>query len=355
MDIVLLGEFSGFNKNLNEGLRALGHNSRVIASGDGWKNIDVDILIKQNNNNIIEKLKYRYKWYHVLSNIKKYDIVQLINPWILRLKFFPSYYIIKSLLRNNKKTFLSAAGDDAYYWKYGRKQLRYGPFEDSLKYDIKKNKSVCEKPDFIAFNQFIADNCKGIIPISYEYAISYKIHNNCRKFIPLPINTDSISYSPNIVRDKIVIFHGLNRYGSKGTRFIEKAFKILQEKYPHDLELIIDGKMPLNIYLDVMRRTNVVVDQTYGYSCGMNAIYALAMGKIVMGGAEPESLALLGVDKSPIINILPDVDDIVRKVEWILDNKNNIEKIGYEGRAFVEENHNYIKIAEQYIDVWNNF
>ena len=204
------------------------------------------------------------------------------------------------------------------------------------------------------FNQWIIEKVSGVIPIMYEYEVGYASVPNRLPTIPIPINIDKIPYEENKVRKKLVVFHGLNRYEFKGTRHVEEAFEVLARKYPNDLELVIDGKMPLNDYLAVMRRTNVVIDQTYSYSCGMNAIYALAMGKVVLGGAEPESLISLGVDSTPVINLKPNAQSIIEKIEQLLEKRNQFEQLGYESRKFAEEVHDYKKIAQQYIDTWSS-
>jgi hypothetical protein len=354
MKVLLLGEYSGLYKNLSEGLRVLGHNVKIVSDGDSWKHIDSDIVLSKLNQTIIGKIKYRINMYQILSKITGYDIIQLINPFFIPVHYFPRYKIIKKLLNNNTRLFLSAAGDDAYYWKYGRKILYAGYFEDNLKYDLKRDSCSLEANSEFNFNKYVADNCSGIIPIMYEYETVYRSHNNCCKTIPIPMNVEKINYSPNRIKDKIVIFHGLNRYGCKGTRFVEEAFEILKKKYPNDLELIINNRMPLNDYLQMMDRVNVVVDQTYSYSCGMNAIYALAMGKVVMGGGDPVSFSSLGIKETPVVNILPNVKDIVDKVEWLLENRYHIEEIGYQGRILVENIHHYVKVAQQYVSVWND-
>jgi hypothetical protein len=354
MKILLLGEYSGLYKNLSEGLCVLGHDVKTVSFGDGWKKIDSDIILPALNPSITGKIKYRINMYHLLSKITGYDIVQLINPFFIPTRYFPKYRIIKKVINANTKLFLSAAGDDAYVWKYGRNILHHLYFEDTLRYDIKSEHCFFEEDSGFDFNKYVADNCSGIIPIMYEYEVVYRNHNNRCKTIPIPMNTKKVCYSPNRIKNKIVIFHGLNRYGSKGTRFIEEAFKILHEKYPNDLELIINNRMPINNYLQVMDRVNVVVDQIYSYSCGMNAIYALAMGKVVMGGGEPIALSSLGIKETPVINILPSVANIINKVEWLLENKDSIEEIGYQGRMLVENVHDYVKVAQQYINVWNS-
>jgi len=187
----------------------------------------------------------------------------------------------------------------------------------------------------------------------YEYEVSYSSASNRLATIPMPVNTDKIKYIPNKVGKKLVVFHGLNRYGAKGTHYVEEAFRVLAERYPNDLELIIDGTMPLNEYLEVMARTNVVLDQVNSYSCGMNAIYALAMGKVVLGGAEPESLASLGVEQSPVVNVKPNAKSIIEQIELLLKNRDEFESLGCQARKFAQDVHGHIKVAQTYVDAWN--
>ena len=65
-----------------------------------------------------------------------------------------------------------------------------------------------------------------------EYKTCYEDHKKLLNFIEMPMNSEEISFFENDVKDKIVIFHGLNRYGFKGTRHIEAAFKILEKNIP---------------------------------------------------------------------------------------------------------------------------
>jgi len=353
MKILLLGEFSALHKNLKEGLVALGHDVDIASSGDGWKNIPRDIDLCVDGNYITRKIKRIQKLYELTHLVKNYDIVQLVNPFIFYSKFMPNIYFHKILIKNSKKFYLLAAGDDAYFWTNGRKKLKYGPFDDFLKYDLNGSKTFyMETKKAFKFNQFIADNCDGIIPIMFEYETSYENHKNLKKVIPIPMNTKKINYQENKITEKMVVFHGLNRYGFKGTRHVEEAFQILKNKYPNQLELIIDGKMPLEKYLEVMNKTNVVIDQTNSYSLGVNGIYAMAMGKVVLGGAEPESLKSLGVTQSPAINIKPTAQSIVEEIEKLLKKKHKIKEIGEESRKFVEKVHGHIKVAKKYLEVW---
>ena len=124
------------------------------------------------------------------------------------------------------------------------------------------------------------------------------------------------------------------------------------EKYPNDLELIIDGQIPLNDYLDIMKRSNIVIDQTSSYSLGMNGLFALAMGKVVLGGAEKEGLDSLRIKESPVINILPSQESIVNAIEILIKNKSEISTLGEIGRKFIETHHCSLKIAMQFEQTW---
>lgn len=353
MKVLLLGEFSALHKNLKEGLVELGHETVVAAYGDGYKKVPVDISFDSNWSAFLGSIDRRVKPFLKLPLLKGFDIVQLVNPFIFPKSFFPREFFFGNLIKSNEKFFLLAAGSDSYFWRYGRKELEYGPFEDFLKFDLKKKSHYMDSEESFAFNTKLVNLSNGVIPIMHEYEVSYKALQEKRlNSIPIPMNMNKILYKENKVSCKLTIFHGLSRYGFKGTRHVEEAFDYLRRKYPSDLELIIDGGMPLKLYLDVMSRTNVVIDQMNSYSLGVNGVYALAMGKVVMGGAEPESLKSLGVTTSPVINLKPNARSIIYEVEKLLDNRNGIRDLGFNSRQFAEKVHGHVKVAQQYIDTW---
>lgn len=97
----------------------------------------------------------------------------------------------------------------------------------------------------------------------------------------------------------------------------------------------------------LVSRINVILDDANSYSIAMNGLFALSMGKIVMGGAEPEGNGELGISNvNPVINIEPNVDQICSQIEYIIHNREKIEEWGCLSRKFVEEYHNPIDIAK---------
>lgn len=353
MKILLFGEFSGLHNNLKEGLIELGHEV-VIASGkDGFKDISNDINLDPVFSGFLGKIESRLKPFIKLHKFVGFDIVQIINPFYPNSKFFPKEFFYFLLRIFNKKFFILGAGSDAYFWKYGKETMRYSPFEDWLKYDIQNDFFYMQSINAFNYNRRIVDKSNGLIPVMYEYDSCYKKSSKKLNLIPLPVNLKSISCDPNNIKDKIVVFHGLSRYGFKGTRHVENAFKVLKEKYPNDLELIINGKMPLKEYLKALKQSNIVIDQVNSYSLGMNGLFALAMGKVVLGGSEKESLKSQGIKNSPVINVLPSKESIIEAIDLLVKDKNKILSIGERGRKFVETHHCALKIAKKYENTWN--
>ncbi len=353
MKVLLFNEYSGVHKNLKEGLARLGYEDVHIASaGDGWKKIESDICLSWNGRNAAEKI---INYVHSLLKIAKmidYDILQFISPFYFRSSLLCNEYVFKYLIQRNSKSFLYASGCSSIYYEIANSRLSYAPCPACKRTDQEKGVCRFENEDSRAWNYRFMDQIDGIIPSMYEYAEGVRNDPKTCRTIPLPINTDNICYKENVTQGKLVIFHGMNRVGFKGTPIIERALKQLKQKYPNDIDVIVDGQMPLNDYLRVIERANVIVDQVNSYSYGMNAIYSMALGKVVLSGCEKECLAELGLEEAPIINILPDEKDIITKIESLIESRQNIIQLGAASRAFVERIHHYVKVAEQFSNLW---
>lgn len=354
MKILLVGEYSNLYTYLRDGFKALGHEAILASGEDGFKSLKSDININYHGNNVIEKIKSLASLIIKSRVFVGYDVVLLVNAQFTR-NLFVTKLFYAFLLRKNKKVFLTAAGDDSLYFDYWKKNS-YKEFELYLegitKYDGYNHRVSWGKKKSIKWNRNLSGKVSGIIPIMYEYHKVYSEFSNCFNSIPMPINVDKVHYSENNLKgNKIVVFHGLNRFGAKGTTYVKEAFDILQRKYPNHLELIIDGKMSFDKYLQVLKRANVVVDQTHSFSLSMNALISMAMGKVVLGGATPESNIEMEYEINPAINITSDPNSIVNAIEFLLENIDEIPKIGYQSRLFIEKNHSYINIAEKYINI----
>ena len=350
MKILLVGEFSGLHRELKKGLIELGHEVTVMSAGDGWKEVECDIRIPSGIS-LKSKIKALVSQFRLIWSIKGYDIVQFIYPHIFNR--LVNAYFIDCLIKQNKNAFLIAAGSDAFYWKDYKKKFRYSPHNDNNIID-NNNKKI---PKWLEnWNNKIILKVNAIIPVSYDYRVGYVGIKNLAPTIPLPILVKDFKpyfYKEN--KNKIKILYGVSRPGFKGSRYIEPALELLIKKYPEEVEVIKIIRVPFTVYIDLVADVDIVVDQALSYSYGMNALLCASMGKVTLSGAEPECLTEFNVTESPIINILPSINDIFNKLEILIKNRNLIAILSKESRFYVEKVHDAKIVAKQYISTWNKF
>lgn len=349
MKILLFEDFSGYHATLKEGIKSLnlGHHVALASSGDGWKKTggaDIDL-----------GGKFSYHFNLMLKNklLAGYDVVQFMSP-ILRYELlgpWDSRYFLSKIRDQNDRSFLMSAGCNAYRWR-AINQLRYHPYEDCRVHEINGKKFWFERPEYVNWNVKFSESVNGVIPDGIDYLLGYSGERNIRSPIYCGVNTDRIPYKSNIVKKKLVVYHGVSRYGFKGTQYIEKAFNNLNRKYKNEIECIIGPALPLTNYLKLLENINVLVDETSLYAPYMNAVFGMAMGRVVMGGSEPEYLKDLEISQSPVINILPNSKDIETKIEKILASKGEIEGMGFYSREFVEKHHSHKKMARSFLAQW---
>lgn len=173
--------------------------------------------------------------------------------------------------------------------------------------------------------------------------------------IPNPINLNKIAFIENRPKSKIKIFHGINvsNYTKKGTRFFEEALSIIQKKYPDAVEIVTTKDVPYNQYINLYNNCHILLDQVYSYDQGFNALEAMAKGKVVFTGAEQEWLDYYNIEKDTVaINAVPDHKAIAHKLEWLILNPGEIQKISKNARQFIEQHHNYLLNSQRYLDAW---
>ena len=357
LNILLLGEYSNYHNNLAVGLKELNHNVVLANAGDHYKNFyrDIDLSYKSKNK-FSTNIKRIWIENTNINSLKNFDIVQIINPNVFS-RFGNNIQLFKKILANNDKVFLSAVGDDYFYWKaYRDGKFKKSPHPGAL-IDENKKTSIWEtSTGLINATKFLAENVNGIIPGSVSYLIPYRNHSNCRNVILQPLNVSKIEFKENQFNEKIVFFHGaqIGRYGFKGTHAIDEAMYKAAGKYKSDIIYKRSDSLPYNQYLETINETNVLIDQANSNEPAMNALIGMAKGKIVMGGCEDIFLKTHELKHPPLINITNDAKQIGSQVEWILDSKKEFMKLSIEGRAYVKDNHDATQIAQKFIKEWTS-
>ena len=378
MRILLVGEYSRLHNSLKEGLLQLGHDVVLLGTGDGFKNYPSDILVKltvfskpffKAIAKIFDKLfgiqlielEYYYKLKKIIPTLRDFDVVQLINEQSLKTSPKHEIELISKLINQNKNLFLLSCGTDYISVKHALdKKFRYSiltPYHEneSLRKDYRFILKYVSKP-YKKLHDFLFDNIKGVIASDLDYHIPMLGNPKYLGLIPNPINTDKIKYIPLKISEKVIIFHGINRmnYTKKGNRFFEEALGIIKDKYSDKVEIIIAENMPYDQYIKALNNCHILLDQVYAYDQGYNALEAMAKGKVVFTGAEQEWLDQYSLKESSVaINALPNVNYLAEKLSWLIDNPNSILEISENARTFIENEHQYVDIAEKYLEQWN--
>ena len=378
MKILLLGEYSRLHNSLKEGLAELGHEVTIVATGDKFKQFPVDYSIYAktcNNNKIVnfifksvrklttinlEKFEKAIRFYVLLPKIIHFDHVQFINSDALETYPILSRFLYKKLLKNFQSSSLLICGDETpvidYLIEKELKDSILTPFlnDNLLKkefhFPLKYRKASYRK----TFN-WLSKNCQHLITSDLDYEIPMQKMGFQTTFIPNPINVHSIDFKEVQTNGKIVIFLGINRlsYTRKGIHYFEKALQIIQEKYSDKIEVIITENIPYSEYITIYNSAHVLLDQVYANDQGYNALEAMAQGKVVFTGAEPEFLAHYNLQEDEVcINAVSDELKIADKLSFLIENPEKISEISKNARIFIERHHHYVTISENYLNIW---
>lgn len=378
MKILLLGEYSRLHNSLKEGLVALGHDVKIVGTGDKFKMFPVDYSIAAKTCNKynwtkfvcsaiqklsgfdLEKTERAIRFYKLLPKLKGFDHVQLINSDALETYPFLARLLYKKLFAFIKNRSLLICGDETPVVSYQLTgELKYSvltpylqdpslrkTFHYSLKY---------QKKGYRKTFTYLAENCQKRITSDLDYEIPMQKMGYSTTFIPNPINTDRLKFQELVIADKIVIFLGINRlsYLKKGILYFEEALARIQEKQYKTIEIITTENLPYAEYMSRYHKAHIILDQVHAYDQGYNALEAMAQGKVVFTGAENEFLQhyQLAVDEV-CINALPDANKIAEKLSYLIEHPEKIIEISKKARNFIEKEHEYKRIAQRYLDCW---
>jgi glycosyltransferase involved in cell wall biosynthesis len=377
MKILLLGEYSRLHNSLKEGLQKLGHDVTILGFKDGFKDYPVDFpLEKKWDNGLLKKIKLgvlrltgfdissylTYKQFQKNQNqFKDFDVVQLINENTFFCDYQHEKKILKYLFQHNKKVFLLSCGDDYPYVTYNfnhpenpsiiqpylARKIEDKNFSNVLKFRTKSYEKL---------HHYIYATIQGVIATDIDYHIPLQNHPKYLGLIPSPMNLDKFPKTEMKIKDKIIIFHGINResYFKKGNDFFEKALDIIKEKYPDKVAILVTENVPYKDYIKSYNQAHIVLDQLYGHDQGSNGLEAMSKGKVVFTNASKQFEKNYNVTEKVAINGLPDVEYLVAQLSFLIENPEEIIAIAKRARLFIEKEHDYLKIAEKYIAVWQS-
>ena len=375
MNILLVGEYSRLHNSLKEGLVALGHKVVILGFKDGFKDFPVDFpMFKIWDSGLKRKIKsgvfrltgfdissyftYRqFKRYQ--SQLQNFDVVQLINEnsFLCTPQFEKK--ILAFLFDNNKQTFLLSCGDDYLNVAYAFAHPTFkSPIQPYLMGKIRDqdfgNVLKFRHKSFKHLHEFIYNNIDGVIVSDLDYRFALEKHPKYLGLIANPINVTQIKFEPLIITDKVKIFLGINTesYYKKGLDYFEEALKIIEKTFEDRVEIIVTRNIPYQVYIQKYNSAHIVLDQVFANDQGYNALEAMAKGKVVFTGAENVFTDHYEIKELVNVNAVADVSKIVEALSELIENPTEIIEIGKRARTFIEREHHYKKIAQQYLKTW---
>ncbi|MCY1478331.1 Glycosyl transferases group 1 [compost metagenome] len=377
MRILLVGEFSRLHNSLKEGLTALGHEVHIVGTGDDFKKYPVDFSIASrviSSNGLfrfcnkvfkkvfrmdLEALERASRFRKLLPQLENYDVVQLINSNAIETSPRLAEKLYRKLFAQNKKKFLLICGDETPIVEILLKNnLKYSVLTPYFN-DASNKKYYNYTLSYVGKQQeklfdFLKSNCNGILVSDLDYKIPMEQTDIDFSLIPNPINTDKLKFSPIKIDSRIIIFHGINKYSSvkKGSAIFLEALSKIEVKYKDKVEIIIVNSLAYDEYQKYLQSAHILLDQIYSFDQGYNALEAMAQGKVVFTGAESEFYEYYQLTDKVVVNALPDIDSIVDQLSFLIENPEELAKMGRNARAFVEKEHHFIKIAERYLENW---
>ncbi len=352
MKIALIGEYSGFHNNLAFGLRHLGHSVTIAADGDGWKGFSFDrpFLGSKKFGNL-GRLKIFLSF---LYAVRGFDVVQVISLVIIPNQFL--MLVLTLWLRIfNRRVFFAAVGCDSLYF-FGAKDLPYSPCNTCQKLDLRKTCGYSKKSSLLS-NILISKFSAGTIPGAIDYQLTHSKFIKTTPMIPFPGFPEK---SPKVdweskrkkLKDRITILHGINRAGFKGSDLIITALDSIKAEYGDRVIIKQVKHLSITAYIEEVANADIIVDQTWSLSYGMNGLLAMGLGKVVLSGNEAQFTSESDISDSPVINILPKSSSIRQTIVELLDNVEMIIALSQRGEVFARTDHDQASIARRYLAAW---
>jgi len=364
MKIALVGEYSGVHTNLKIGLEQIGHEATTISGGDGFKRFRPDRLNRIPLGQLARAHQLFVGQPRLLSDLaSNYDVIQFISPTALVLpRFVPraSYaqWLLSFLDSFRGVLSMAVAGCDSYVQPV-MAASRFCPCAGCLK---DSRRSICAYDFDTAPERGVTDALTGrvhcFIPFaSAAYADAYASRSggsNGPFNFPVELSNPAL---PNRRSGPLRVLHGIIRPGFKGTDVILPVLRALVDRHPGRYELVIAERLPYAEYARLLSTVNVVVDQLYGGGLGMNALGAMARGRVLLTSFD-RSFVRGSVDyrDTPAYDISHGEEAILSALEAIQGlSADELARAGSASREYVEARCAPAEVARQLCAVWSRF
>jgi glycosyltransferase involved in cell wall biosynthesis len=354
MKVLLIGEASGVHRNLKKGLNALGIEAFhvVQSSGTSWKWYDQALAPAWPG--VRGGIARNIAPFWNMARLPHFDVANFINTITGVHGLHTRYWDLPLIRRKADLMSYYALGCDEIGLIRRNPILPYNPCNtclssgETLGLDCAKLYNPrFERSRDIVRRYFDFGACSMV-----EYGHTEDLFPGHFRRIPFPVDVDLIPFDPAQERSMPRIVHTPTRRGFKGTDLVLKAIEILRSKRSDFHFRIVEG-LAYADYLAAMRDADIVVDQVYSQSSGINGLEMMAAGKVVLTGSTPLGRSYFPFgDESPAIDAPPDAQQLASVLGGLLDRKAELPTIAEASRAYVTKNHDVVTVAQQFLLGW---
>lgn len=357
MRILLAGEASGTHRNLRKGLRALGHDCDLLTHFEFDRAAESDLRLDVPGQGLGAALLRNISPLTKLLELESYDVISLCNTITLVSGSLMRHAYADLAILRKKTQVLSYFGlgcDELSLIAEHGGRLPYTPCETCLQFDT--GGAHC-RAHLRPYHQRATELAKRHFDCAASMAVEY---DHARRIVPtdrffrigLPVDTEAIPFEPSRERGPLLIAHTPTRRGFKGTAQVLDAIQLLRNRR-QDFEFVILEGLGHQAYLERVGQVDIVIDQVFSQSAGMNALECISMGKLVLTGATLLGTSYLSPSgPHPAVDASPDPAQLARTLEEILRDWHSYRLRALAGRSFVETNHGIRPIAGAFERAW---
>lgn len=365
MKILLLGDASNCHFALSQGLARLGHNVTVASHGSRWMRTGRDIDISRRPS----KLGGLWLWIKLNTllarDLRGYDVVQLCGPMFVQQQPQRVSSLFDKLKRQNGSVFLTALGTDAPYVDMcldPRSPLRYNewraygeptPFAKANP-DIL---SAWRGEPLIGHCRHVYERVDGAVAVLYEYYLSLlrALPPEKAAYAGIPISVPAcgiVDASQAPLRVMLACHRG--REAEKGADVMLPLLRAFAGDNPGRVRFDFVQDRPFDEFRQLLQQADVVVDQLYSYTPATTALMAMADGKVVVSGGEPEYYDFIGEKRlRPIINIDPArPEQAIAELQRLADDRAALVQMGRDSREFALKHNSAETVARRFVGFW---
>ncbi len=368
MKILLMGDASNYHATLARGLRALGHDVTVASNGSRWMGTGRDIDLSRGSGKIGGALLWLRLHTALASQLRGFDIVQICSPGFIDLRPCRQRQIFDRLRRHNGALFMTMLGTDSLYARACQSSaLRYNEWYcagSPTPHAQLHAQSLSQwlSSELTNYCQHVYENVNGIIAALYEY------YRYCQDYVPadklgyagIPIDMAALKPTPLPAEGPLRIMAACHR-GREAEKGFDQMLPIIQEfaqGHPDEVHLDVVQNVPFSEFERLLDMAHIVVDQLYSYTPATTALMAMARGKVVVSGGEPEYYEFIGESQfnpKPIINADPqNLPQLGAHLEHLLHNRRLLTEMGATGPDFVRRNNEATLVAQRFIKFWTS-